>query len=88
MRPKDDNVMDTRLTEYFTKDLSEAAGLASKGAKLLRLHQDNNFFWFVFQDKSFCEQLSNSYWAGELEVDARAYASAIKTLKDRLFSRR
>ncbi|OGH26144.1 MAG: hypothetical protein A3C30_03470 [Candidatus Levybacteria bacterium RIFCSPHIGHO2_02_FULL_40_18] len=73
---------------YRTKDLSEAAALTAKGAKLLRLEQEQNFYWFVFADKNSCEHSSNAYWAGELQVDAKEYATSIKTLKDRLFARR
>ena len=81
-------MMDTRLTEYVTKDLSEAASLVCKGAKLLRLQQESDFFWFVFQNKSSCEELSNAYWNGELQVSAKSYSNTLKELKDRLFSRR
>ena len=73
---------------YRTKDLSEAAGILCSGAKLLRLEQEQNFYWFVFVNKSLCEQLSNAYWSGELQVSAKAYGAALKDLKDRLFSRR
>lgn len=74
--------------EFLTKDLSEAAAIISSGAKLLRLQQDTSFFWFVFADKTSCEQLSNAFWAGELQVDAKAYSQAMKSLKDRIFSRK
>jgi hypothetical protein len=72
---------------YLTKDLSEASSLVCKGLKLIRLEKENNFYWFVFQDKSACEQLSNTYWNNELQVSAKAYSTALKELKDRLFSR-
>lgn len=74
--------------EYLTKDLGEAAALLCKSAKLLRLEQEQNFFWFVFADKSLCEESSNSYWASELQVSAKTYADSLKSLKDRLFARR
>lgn len=79
--------IDVRLKEYSTKDLSEAAAILSKSGKLIRLDQEQSFFWFVFDDKTFCEQLSSAYWSGELQVSAKTYASALKELKDRLFSR-
>ena len=80
--------MDTRLTEYVTKDLQEAGALLASNAKLLRLDKEQDFYWFVFEDKTFCEQLSASFWSGELQVSAKAYSTALKELKDRLFSQR
>lgn len=74
------------VADYITKDLHESAALLAKGAKFLRLRRDTNFFWFVFQDKSVCEEISSSFWSGDLQVDAKEYANALKTLKDRLFS--
>lgn len=73
---------------YYTKDLSEAAALHCHAAKLLRLEKELNFYWFVFSSKSFCEQLSNSYWAGQLQVSAKNYTNSLRELKDRLFARR
>lgn len=73
---------------YYTKDLSEAAAILCSGAKLLRLEQEQNFYWFLFVDKSLCEQLSNSYWSGELKIYAKTYADSIRSLKDRLFAGR
>jgi len=79
---------DVKTDLYYTKDLSEAAAILCSGAKLLQLEQEQNFYWFIFADKNSCERSSNAYWAGELQVDAKEYATAIKTLKDRLFARR
>ena len=73
---------------YQTKDLSEAGAILCSGVKLLRLQKEQNFYWFVFVDKSLCEQLSNSYWSGELKVSAKPYADSLRSLKDRLFARR
>lgn len=72
---------------YRTKDLGEASALYCCSAKLLRLEQEQNFFWFVFDDKNLCEQISNSYWRGKLQVSAKAYSEALRSLKDRLFAR-
>lgn len=73
---------------YLTKDLAEAAAIQCSGAKLLRLEKEENFYWFVFVNKSHCEQLSNAYWSGGLQVSAKAYADSLKNLKDRLFARK
>lgn len=74
--------------EYATKDLGEAAGIICSSAKLLRLQKENKFFWFVFANKSLCEQLSNEYWAGALKLDAKQYSEALRSLKDRLFAQK
>ena len=77
--------MDT--TEYVTKDLQEAGALLACNAKILRLEKESNYYLFVFDNKPLCEQLSNAFWAGELQVDAKALSTALKELKDRLFSK-
>lgn len=79
---------DVKTNLFYTKDLSEAAAMLCKKVILLRLEQEQNFYWFVFQDKEFCEQLSNAYWTGELQVSAKVYADSLKSLKERVFSRR
>jgi len=79
--------MDTRLTVYRTKDLGEAGALLASKAKLLRLERESSFYWFIFENKILCEELSNSYWNDQLQVSAKTYSNALKELKDRLFSR-
>ena len=76
------------VAEYKTKDLPEAGALLASNAKLLGLEKEANFYWFLFENKLLCEQLSNAYWNNELQVSAKAYSNALKELKDRLFSRR
>jgi hypothetical protein len=45
------------------------------------------FFWFVFPvGKS--NEISAAYWADELMIPARKYSTALKSLKDKLFSQR
>ena len=79
--------MDKR-SEFLTKDLQEAGALLACNAKILRLEKESNYYLFVFDNKTLCEQLSNAFWAGELQVDAKTFSLALKTLKDRLFARR
>ncbi|OGE25741.1 hypothetical protein A2780_02530 [Candidatus Daviesbacteria bacterium RIFCSPHIGHO2_01_FULL_41_45] len=74
--------------EYKTRDLHEAAFLYAKGKKLLRLEGGGREFWFVFDEADGCEVLANSYWANEVEVLAKSYADSLRTLKDRVFSRK
>ena len=75
------------MEQYKTKDLSEAGAILASKAKLLRLEKENNFYWFVFENKPLCEKLSNSYWNDQLQVSAKTYSNALKELKNRLFSR-
>lgn len=71
-------------TEFRTKDLYESAYLYSQGQELVRLEKDGHNYWFVFADKEACSRLSNEYWSGK--SSAKAYADAIRTLKDRIFA--
>lgn len=73
--------------EYFTKDLGEAAAIVAKGVKLSRLEKDSSFCWFVF-DKKSSEEISNKYWSGELQLDAKKYSDSLRSLKDRLFAQK
>lgn len=80
--------MDTQNDEYQTKDLGEASALLSKSATLIRLQKQDNFYWFIFLDKTLCEKISHEYWFGELFVNARDFYEQMRMLKDRLFSQK
>ena len=73
---------------FYTKDLSEAAAILCNQVELLRLEKEQNFYWFVFRNKILCEQLSSAFWRGELQVSSKTYADSLKSLKERIFSRR
>lgn len=75
-------------TECFVKDIYAASALFGAGKKLLRLQREGKFYWFVFENKLGCEKLLDKYWQGKNIIPPRVYADAIRTLKDRLFSRR
>lgn len=72
---------------HYTKDLGEAAALLTKGLKLIRLEKDSGFYWFVFE-KNNSQELSSSYWAGELLVIAKDFYDKMRSLKDRLFAQK
>lgn len=72
---------------YLTKDLYEAALLYSLDKKFLGLKQEGNFFWFQFEDKGGCEQIADDFWGRRRSINAKTYAEAIRTLKDRIFAR-
>jgi len=72
--------------DYSTRDLSEASFLYASGIKLIRLNKDNDRFWFVFEDKNLCGQLTDSFWRKEASVNAKEYADALRTMKDLIFN--
>lgn len=71
---------------YRTKDLSEAAYLYASNQKLVTLSKDDRKYWFVFDDKSSCQELVDSFWRKEAVVNARAFADSLRTLKDLIFN--
>lgn len=75
-------------TEFRTKDLYEASVIYALGKKLLRLEDGSNQYWFVFADNEGSKRISDSYWAGDIEVNAKALVHSIKDLKDRVFAQR
>lgn len=73
---------------YLTKDLYEGAFLYANHLKFLGLEKEEDFYWFIFGDKESAEALSNQYWQKEAQVNAKDYAEAIRSLKDRLYARK
>lgn len=83
-----DRAINTNSSNYYsTKDLSEASLLMAKGQKLTGMRREGSTYWFEFTDKKVCEELSNRFWFGECLVNAKTYADALATLKNRIFSR-
>lgn len=73
---------------YKTKDIFEASWIYSQGALLSHLDPDSNYFWFVFNDKSACQQLSSDYWTQKATGNIKQFVNSLKTLKDLVFSQR
>jgi len=73
--------------EYRTKDLGEAGALVTKNVKLLRLENQGEFYWFVFEGSNV-KKIADEYWNGDLIVPAKIYNDSIRSLKDRLFAQR
>ena len=69
-----------------TKDLYLAALFYAKGQKLISVDREGKLCWFVFEDRQLCEQLQQQFFAKSLDVNAKEYADAIRTLKDLVFS--
>ena len=75
------------MKNYKTKDLYEASAIYASGKKLLKLEEEGKFYWFIYKGNE-CGELANKYWSGELNLSAKVYADAIRTLKDRVFAQR
>ena len=73
---------------YKTKDIYEAAFLYARRIKLAGLDKLGNSYWFVFENKQEAETLSNGYWTRDADVCAKAYAEAVRSLKDMIFAQR
>ena len=71
--------------EYRTKDIY-LGSLLTLFEKLIRLELGDNFFWFVFADKTSCEIKETQFWNGEIKVEAKSFINAIKDLKSRVFA--
>lgn len=73
---------------YKTKDIFEASWIYSQGPLLSQLEPDNGYFWFVFNDKSACQQLSSDYWTQKATGNIKQFVNSLKTLKDLVFSQK
>lgn len=78
----------SNLTFLSTKDLFLAAGLLASGKKLIRLDWQDNKAFFVFLDREKCAEAEMAHWQGTLKVSTKAYADAIRCIKDRLYGNR
>ena len=76
------------MSEWQTKDIFEASWIYSQNIPLLRLNPDSHYFWFVFQDKTHCEQLSQDYWQQKATGNIKHFVNSLKTLKDLVFSKK
>ena len=71
---------------YRTRSLAEAGALKVKGQNLIRVEREGVICWFLFENKKECEQLSSQFYFGSLQVNAREYQDALKTLKTVIFN--
>lgn len=79
--------MKPKMENYRSKDLYESAFLYASNKKLLNTEKEENRTWFNFEDKDACEKLSTAYWDKTAQVGAKAFADALRTLKDLIFNR-
>ena len=72
---------------FTTSDFYAAAFLVAKGYKLLGINKaDSRRFRFIFTDESYRAQLVSGYFAGLVEVNAKAFVTAIKELKSLMYN--
>lgn len=77
--------METNI--YFTKDIWEASLLYAMDKKLIRTDNVNGRVWFSFADRSSCEQFVEAYLRKDINVNAKEFAEANKTLKGFVFNK-
>lgn len=75
------------MKKYKTKDIYEAAWIYSQQIPLVELEPDIKYFWFVFEEKIKCQELSREYWSQKAEGNIKQYVNSLKTLKDMIFSK-
>ena len=75
-------------TKYKTHDLYEAAYLVAKGLKLRELERSpsSSRCFFVFTNPTECKKIVVEFWNKQGLVIPKAYAEAIRNLKDRIFA--
>lgn len=87
-------VRKTRITSYKTTSFYEAAFLCYKGLDLVSIEELNpRRSQFVFKDTPQRAKLVEAFvfgqdGASEVLVDARKFIMVLKSLKDKLYSRR
>lgn len=71
---------------FLTKDLSLAGMLYAKGVTFVGVNRGGRLCWFVFENHQLCEKLQQQFFAKSVEVNAKEYADALRTLKDLVFA--
>ena len=72
---------------FTTSDFYAAAFLTAKGFKLFGINKaDSRRYRFIFADEPDRPQLVSAYFAGLVEVNARAFVTAIKELKSLMYN--
>ena len=80
------NQQDNR-DNFTTSDFYAAAFLTAKGYKLFGINKaDSRRFRFIFADEPERAQLVSAYFAGLVEVNAKAFVTAIKELKSLMYN--
>lgn len=89
-RPEDDYKyipIDDNKNFMFLFDLGASVSLVTAGAELVSLEKTNpRKALFIFHRTPKNEKIVEDYWAGRLEVGARAFFDNLKATKNRLYS--
>jgi hypothetical protein len=72
--------------QFITKDLNLAGLLYAKGVPFIGVNRNGKLCWFVFENHEQCERFQQQFFSKSLEVNAKEYADAIRTLKDLVFA--
>lgn len=81
--PKEEIAMNKH---FLTKDLQLAGLLYAKNVPFVGVNRNGKLCWFVFENHELCEKLQQQYFAKTVDVNAKDYADAIRTLKDLVFA--
>ena len=76
------------MKETKLKDLYLCAFLLNENQNLLRMENDGDKFWFVFEETENFNELVNDYWQGKANTNIKSYVDRVRDLKDRIFSER
>lgn len=79
-------MLNENTTLYATKDLAEAAALMTRGIKVVDIERESSVCWFIFDDLELSKSLSQEFFFGELQVNARKYHESLSLLKKRIYS--
>lgn len=71
---------------FSTKDLYLAGVIYSKGVRFQGIQREGKVCWFLFEDKNLCEELQQQFFAKTVDVNAKDFADALRTLKDLVFA--
>ncbi len=72
---------------FTTSDFYAAAFLVTKGYKLLDIDKaDSRRFHFIFTNEPDRPQLVSAFFAGLVDVNAKAFVTAIKELKSLMYN--
>lgn len=71
---------------FLTKDLQLAGLLYAKGVPFIGVNRNGRLCWFVFENYDVCETLQRKFFAKAIDVNAKDYSDAIRTLKDLVFA--
>ena len=72
---------------FITSDFYAAAFLIAKGYQLFGINKaDSRRYRFIFADQPDRPQLLSGYFAGLVEVNGKAFVTAVKELKSLMYN--